>query len=392
MTNSILGTLSPSVFLQNYWQKKPLLIRNAIPDFQSPLSANELAGLALEEDVESRIVLEKGQKQEEGPWQLKRGPFNEADFSRLPPSHWTLLVQAVDHWVPDVHSLLEHFDFLPSWRLEDIMISYATDGGSVGPHYDHFDVFLIQAEGKRRWQVGAVYDASSPKLEDTELHILSEFEVLEDYVLEPGDMLYLPPGVGHHGAAEGECMTISVGFRAPSHREILMQFTDFIADQLPESLRYSDPDQALPKQKGEIDEKALDRLQQILKEHIEDRSMLAEWFGEMMTQPKHEQPVEESWQSWENLTEEAEGVELVLNEGSRLAFREEKDTLMLFADGDSFECYSATSRQLAQELCQTSQLDSAQWSSIEDEEGKELLLKLINAGCIYPFFDEENDL
>ncbi|WP_257253383.1 cupin domain-containing protein [Endozoicomonas sp. SESOKO3] len=387
MKQSILGSLPPEAFLQSYWQKKPLLIRQAIPDFLSPLSADELAGLALEEDVESRIVLEKG----ETPWELRRGPFSEADFACLPPSHWTLLVQAVDHWVPGVHSLLDYFDFLPSWRLEDIMISYATDGGSVGPHYDHFDVFLIQAEGQRRWQVGPVYDANSARLEDTELHILSEFEVLEDYVLEPGDILYLPPGIGHHGAAEGECMTISVGFRAPSHREILMQFTDFIADRLPESLRYSDPDQTLPEQKGEIDEKALDRLQKILKTHIEDRSMLAEWFGEMMTQPKHEQPLEEHWQSWEALKEEAEGIDLVLNEGSRLAFRQEKNHLTLFADGEAYECQSADAANLAQQMCQHSQLASDQWHFVVDNEARELLLRLINAGCIYPLFEAETE-
>ncbi|WP_422137267.1 JmjC domain-containing protein [Endozoicomonas sp. ALC020] len=385
MRQSILGPLSAEAFLQGYWQKKPLLIRQAIADFQSPLSADELAGLALEEEVESRIVLEKG----ETPWQLRRGPFSESDFTCLPPSHWTLLVQAVDHWVPDVHSLLDYFDFLPSWRLEDIMISYATDGGSVGPHYDHFDVFLIQAEGKRRWQVGPVYDASSPKLENTDLHILSEFEVQEDYVLEPGDMLYLPPGVGHHGAAEGECMTISVGFRAPSHREILIQFTDFIADQLSESLRYSDPDQTLPERKGEIDEKTLDRLQTILKEHIEDRAMLADWFGEMMTQPKHEQPVEEPWQNWEAFMEEAAGVDLVLNESSRLAFREERNSLTLFADGDAYKCHSEEATNLAQQLCQDSQLASDHWCSVVDNETRELVLDLINSGCIYPLFEED---
>ncbi|WP_062268147.1 cupin domain-containing protein [Endozoicomonas arenosclerae] len=392
MKQSILGSISPAAFLESYWQKKPLLIRNAIPDFQSPLSADELAGLALEEEVESRIVLEKGLEQTDGPWQLKRGPFTETDFSNLPPSHWTLLVQAVDHWVPEVHSLLDYFDFLPSWRLEDIMISYATDGGSVGPHYDHFDVFLIQAEGKRRWQVGPVYDASSPRLEETELHILSEFEVVEDYVLEPGDMLYLPPGVGHHGAAEGECMTISVGFRAPSHREILMQFTDFIADQLPESLRYSDPDQTLPAHKGEIDETALDRLQAILKEHIEDRALLSEWFGEMMTQPKHEQPVEETYQDWAELKAEAEGIDLLTNEGSRLAFKQksaQQESLMLFVDGESYECKTEATRNLALKLCESACLEAKHWSSIKEEEAQKLIMELINMGSIYPDFEED---
>lgn len=147
-----------------------------------------------------------------------------------------------------------------------------------------------------------------------------------------------------------------------------MQFTDFIADQLPESLRYSDPDQTLPEQKAEIDDQALDRLQTILKEHIEDRSMLAEWFGEMMTQPKHEQPVDEPWQSWEAFKDEAEGVDLVLNEGSRLAFRKENGSLILFADGDAYECHCANAVNLAQQLCQNSQLTSDQWHSVVDHE------------------------
>ena len=169
----------------NTGRKKPLLIRQAIPDFSAPISADELAGLSLEEEVESRLILEQG----ETPWELRHGPFTEEAFRLLPESHWTLLVQAVDHWVPEVHELLEYFRFLPSWRLEDIMISYATDGGNVGPHYDQFDVFLIQAEGKRRWQIGPVYDDQTPMVENTPLHILSGFDVLEDYVLEPGDLL-----------------------------------------------------------------------------------------------------------------------------------------------------------------------------------------------------------
>lgn len=377
MNHSILGNLSPQDFLNTHWQKKPLLIRQAFPEFQSPIEPDELAGLALEEEVESRIVLERG----EMPWELKRGPFTEADFANLPESHWTLLVQAVDHWVPEVHDLLKPFNFLPSWRLDDIMISYATDGGSVGPHYDQYDVFLIQAEGKRRWQIGPVYDASSPKLDDTELHILSEFEVLEDYVLEPGDMLYLPPGVGHNGAAIGDCMTISVGFRAPSHRDILMQFTDFIADQLPDSLRYSDADQQMPENPGELDDKALDRLQQILQSHIEDRTQLSQWFGQLMTEPKHEQEADVEYETWSDAINDAEGLFLYVNEGSRLAFREEGAHFHLFADGKSFECFDDESRKHVRTLCSEGLLES--WEQTESSSLQNLLLSLINEGVLY---------
>ena len=380
MRSSILGHLTPEAFLKDYWQKKPLVIRQAFSDFELPVEADELAGLSMDDGIESRIVIEKG----ETPWQLMRGPFTEETFESLPPSHWTLLVQAVDHWVPEVHSILEDFDFLPSWRLDDIMISVAADGGSVGPHYDQYDVFLIQAEGKRRWQIGPVYDENSPKLEGTELHILSEFEALEEYVMEPGDILYLPPGAGHNGVAVGDnCMTISVGFRAPSHREILMQYTDYISDQLSDSMRYADADQTVPTNKGEIDDKALDRLQAILREHIEDRSKLAQWFGHQMTQLKHEQEADCEFADWESLLEALSGCTLVTNEGSRLAFRQDKDTFTLFADGSNYPCNDAVSVALATTLCKEAVLEPESWQTLESCEAQDLILNLINSGSLY---------
>ncbi|MRI33490.1 cupin [Endozoicomonas sp. OPT23] len=380
MTSSILGQIEPNDFLQKYWQKKPLVIRQAFNDFELPVEADELAGLALDEEVESRIIIEKGKI----PWELKRGPFTEETFASLPPSHWTLLVQAVDHWVPDVHHILEGFDFLPSWRMDDIMISVASDGGSVGPHFDQYDVFLIQAEGKRHWQIGPVYDASSPKLEGTELHILSEFEVLEEHVMEPGDILYLPPGVGHNGVAVGDnCMTISVGFRAPSHREILMQYTDFIADQLPDSMRYADSDQTIPANKGEIDDKALDRLQAILREHIEDRSKLAQWFGHQMTQLKHEQEVDCQFESWGTLLEALSGTTLAVNEGSRLAFRKDNEQFILFADGCDYPCLESVTQFIAMDLCKNNVLYPEDWENQASAEVQTLILRLINSGSLY---------
>ena len=374
-----LKNLIPDNFLNEYWQKKPLLIRQAIPDFISPLSADELAGLSLEEEVESRLILEKG----ETPWELRHGPFTEETFSSLPESHWTLLVQAVDHWVPEVHELLEYFRFLPSWRLEDIMISYATDGGNVGPHYDQFDVFLIQAEGKRRWKIGPLYDDQTPMVENTPLHILSEFNVLEDYVLEPGDMLYLPPGIGHHGVAEGECMTISVGFRAPSHRDILMQFTDFVSDQLSESLRYSDADQQPVSNPGRIDEQAIDRIQAVLRQYTEDRNLIAQWFGSAMTQTKHPQDCEDIIEQWSELISEFSACNLRINEGSRIAFYEDSPSVV-FVDGEYQQCNNKQLLIYAEKLGRTQYLPSEEWTSCRDPESQQWLLALINQGSLYP--------
>ena len=374
-TFPILGKISAEHFLDTYWQKKPLLIPQAIPDFQSPISADELAGLSLEPEVESRLILEHGNT----PWELRHGPFTEECFATLPEKHWTLLVQAVDHWVPEVRELLEQFHFLPGWRLDDIMISYAADGGNVGPHFDQYDVFLLQAEGKRRWQIGPVYNEHSPTLKDTPLHILSEFEVQQDYVLEPGDMLYLPPGVGHHGVAEGECMTISIGFRAPSHRDILMQFTDFVADQLPERLRYSDADQQLPKHSLEIGDDAIDRIQSILQQYTQNRTLLAEWFGKHMTAQKYEgEPQEQAFSNWQELTNTLDGEDLYLGHDTRIAFHKPSKSIELFINGELFTGDHSETQHLIRQLSDDHYLDFEHWSSLSHEPSQSLILKLVN--------------
>ena len=377
-----IKNLLPEDFLLKYWQKKPLLIRQAIPGFETPIAADELAGLALEEEVESRLILEKGSV----PWELRHGPFTEDTFRSLPESHWTLLVQAVDHWVPEVHELLEYFRFLPSWRLEDIMISYAADGGNVGPHYDQFDVFLLQAEGKRHWSIGAHYDDQAPTVANTPLHILAEFNPLEDYVLEPGDMLYLPPGVGHHGVAKGECMTISIGFRAPSHREILMQFTDFVADRLSESLRYADGDQKPVQNPGEIDQEAINRVQEILKQYVNDRQLIAQWFGETMTEPKHPQtPAQEHIADWPALRSAYGHLPLRISEGSRIAFIE-TPTPTVFSDGAAHPCADIELITLAKLLSGHHVLTPKQWTHCTNKESQNWLIRLLNSGFLFPDF------
>lgn len=244
MTEIHWGDLSAEIFLRDYWQKKPLLIRNAFPGFVPCISADELAGLACEEEIESRLIETDPAT---GDWSLEHGPFAEERFATLGSKPWTLLVQAVDHWVPDVAPLMQAFDFIPQWRRDDLMISYASDGGGVGPHYDNYDVFLLQAEGVRRWEFGGLFGKDSPRRDDTPVMILPEWQAEQSFDLQPGDMLYLPPRVGHNGVGVGDgCMTWSIGFRAPSHSEILQGLTQSICDGLSSDLRYEDPDLALP--------------------------------------------------------------------------------------------------------------------------------------------------
>lgn len=363
------------VFLQQYWQKQPLVIRQAMPDFVSPITADELAGLSLEDDVESRIIIEDGKIS----WELRTGPFSEESFSQLPESKWTLLVQAVNHFSPDVQRLLSDFDFLPRWRLDDIMVSYAADGGSVGPHYDHYDVFLLQAEGKRRWKIGPEYNEHSSLLPHPSLKILSDFQTVEECVLEPGDMLYLPPGTGHHGVAEGECITISIGFRAPSHRDILMQFTDFVADRLAEHDRYSDPDLEYPKNPYFIDEIAIDRIQTVLQQYTKDRTLLHQWFGELMTQPKYCAPSDEAIaDSWEELIKLVGDSGLELAQDARIAC----DATCFYANGITFTPETPEAWKLTQTLTRQRTLSSQELSTLKEKEAQQFLIKLLNVSVI----------
>lgn len=268
-------------FLKHYWQKQPLLIREAFPDFESPVSPNDLAGLALEPLALSRIVSYDRKKDQ---WKLESGPFPEKRFSRTGKKDWTLLVQDVDKWDPDIAALLEHFTFLPRWRLDDIMISYAVPGGSVGAHVDQYDVFLLQGMGHRRWQIDV--DPNCPKAfrDDVELKLLSEFWPTHDWVLGPGDMLYLPPNVPHYGVAEDECLTISVGMRAPAINEMIGDLADTFAERLGDDQRFADPDLRAADDPYEIDAAALKRVRLSLAPLLElDDANLATWFASFIT-------------------------------------------------------------------------------------------------------------
>lgn len=280
---SVLGDLPPERFLADCWQQQPLLVRGALADYVSPIDGDELAGLALEPEVESRLVTTGDRAQ---PWQLRFGPFTAEDFAQLPDRDWTLLVQAVDLWCPELANLYDRFDFLPRWRTDDIMVSYAVTGGSVGPHFDQYDVFLVQIQGHRRWQISAGCDASTPLLSGTELQIIDNFQPVEEWLLGPGDLLYLPPGVGHWGVAEDPCMTFSIGFRSPSLSDMLADLAAELSVQGFDR-HYRDPALVPAFGKKQIDPVFVKHAKRQLLELLDNDALIADWFARFMTAPKY---------------------------------------------------------------------------------------------------------
>jgi 50S ribosomal protein L16 3-hydroxylase len=380
----LLGGLTAREFLRDYWQKKPLLIRQALPDFVSPLSADELAGLSLEDEIESRLVIEHGAQ----PWELRRGPFAGDTYANLPERDWTLLVQAVDQFIPEAAELLGHFRFLPSWRIDDLMMSYAAPGGGVGPHFDNYDVFLLQAQGRRRWRIGQLCDADSALLEHPELRILADFQGSEEWLLEPGDMLYLPPRIAHFGTAEDECITCSIGFRAPATAEVLTHYTDFLAQFLSDEERYSDAGCSPCSDPAQITPDSIRRLQALLTEQLSDERMLLTWFGQFMTEPRYPERVEGCPIETGQLLSALEGgALLVRNPSARLAWSDVDADVLLFASGQS-RLLSGNLRPLLQLVCSADALhqDNLQpW--LANAESSRLLCELIMQGSL-EFADE----
>ncbi len=376
-------------FLREYWQKKPLLIRGD-GRFTDPISPDELAGLACEAVVESRLVLSDAQGSR---WDLRHGPFTERDFANLPPTHWSLLVQAVDQWHDGVRSLLREFDFIPRWRIDDVMISFASDGGGVGPHFDYYDVFLIQGLGRKRWRLGGRVDSGSALLPDTPMRLLQDFHAEEDWLVEPGDILYLPPNVAHHGVAIGDSVTYSIGFRTPSVAEILEELGAALAQELPPDLRYVDTHSRVPTQAGELTADVAEQLVQLLQEQLQDRGRLLRWFGRSMTSPKYPELSNASAEplSCAELMAELDAGEVLLrNPASRLAWTRRDDGAELYADGHLLPCSPAL-LPLLPELCDpfTEPLD---WLDawLASAEGRQLITDLFNHGCLY-LADDEDD-
>ena len=274
---SVLGDIPVATFLKKYWQKKPLLIRQAIPQVQAPLSRDALFALAAQDDVESRLLTHFNDR-----WSLKHGPLSTLPSPKK--KHWTLLVQGLNLHLDQAADLLHQFRFIPDARLDDLMISYATDGGGVGAHFDSYDVFLLQVHGQRRWRISAQTDLRLKT--GLPLKILEHFMPEEEFLLEPGDMLYLPPHYAHDGVAVGECMTCSIGFRAPSWQELGQAFLEFKADTLELPGRYADPGLALSRHPAKLDDELLTRVEQQLQKIRTGRDEVTVFLGEYLSEPK----------------------------------------------------------------------------------------------------------
>lgn len=375
-----LARFDPAAFLRDSWQQRPLLIRNPWDRWDNPLEPDELAGLACEDAVESRLLV-----QEHGTWRAEHGPFPAARFGTLGQEPWTLLVQAVDHHVPDVAALLGAFRFIPSWRIDDVMVSYASDGGGVGPHFDQYDVFLIQGQGRRRWQVGARCDDSAALLPHDEVRLLADFQPTEEWILEPGDILYVPPRFPHNGVAvDGDCMTYSIGFRAPARADLLSAWCDDLLAGMDDDDRYEDP--GLPPQDnpGEITPAAIARLHALVTERLTDKAAFARWFGGYNSAPKYP---EMDWRPEVPLAPEdvraciAEGLPLSRNPASRFSFiRQDGGAVLLFVDGECHACAGETAT-LAEQLCAHDSV-VVDRAAIASEPASELIAALCNQGSV----------
>ena len=329
---TLLGGLSPATFMRRYWQKKPLLIRQAMPGFQPLLSRTALFGLAADEAVESRAIV----RATDGRWQLRHGPFERRALPPFKQPAWTLLVQGVDLHDAAVHQLMQAFRFVPDARLDDVMISWASEGGGVGPHFDSYDVFLLQASGRRRWRIGRQRDLSLQP--DVPLKILQHFEPEQEWVLEPGDMLYLPPRWAHDGVADGgECMTYSIGFRVPQRGGLAGELAQRLADDHEDELLYRDPRQPATAQPAAMPAGLMDFAREGLQRLLADEQALARALGEVMSEPKPRVWFDEPAQAWQVGA-------VVLDRRTRMLY----DERHVFINGESFRAAGADARLLRQ--------------------------------------------
>ena len=330
----LLGGLSAAQFMRSHWQKKPLLVRQAIPGFVPPVARAALFDLAAQDGVESRLV-----QNIDGAWKLQSGPMGRRALPPLKRPNWTLLVQGVDLHSDPVHALMQQFRFVPDARLDDVMISYASDGGGVGPHFDSYDVFLLQAHGKRRWRIGRQKDLTLR--DDVPMKILAQFEPEEEYVLEPGDMLYLPPGWAHDGIAEGECMTYSVGFRVPERadlaQELLIRLGDEDDEGCAKPVLYRDGKQPAVEQPAEIPATLHAFAREALERALAEPHALERALGEYLTEPKAN-----VW--FEPGNARAMMEQVVLDRRTRMMY----DAEHIFINGESYRAAGADAKLMRQ--------------------------------------------
>ena len=364
----VLGGMTAEQFLSEYWQKKPLLVRNAMPEIVSLLEPNDVMELALEEHVTARLIKQKDR--DPNQWSVKSSPLLKADFQKM-PKLWTLLVQAVDHYSFDLSALWKKFPFIPQWRRDDIMVSYAPQGGSVGKHFDFYDVFLVQGYGHRRWQLGQMCDAETAFVPGQPLKLLPEMEVNFDEVLTPGDLLYVPPGLAHYGVAEDDCLTYSFGFRMPNVSDMMDRVGDKFAEN--EALRnpLTDIIRDQISAAGEVTGNELEYLKDKIMEQLHNSNVLEDAIISLMSEPKYPENLPEAEEIGTGDLEEAldQGYSIMLEPASRLLYTEEDGEVLFWGNGEGLcvsEAFAEKLKLIANGESVMLDLDFADEDMLED--------------------------
>ncbi len=386
-----LGETSVEDFLAFYWQKKPLLIRSAFPNIQSPITADELAGLACEDHINARLVFAEGAGKQDSrskQWQVEFGPFDEARFSELPDSNWSLLVSDVEKHLAKAKALLKNFHFIPDWRVDDLMVSYAPPGGSVGPHTDAYDVFLLQLSGQRLWKISQNFTEET--LDDTDLCILKNFTAEQEWLLNAGDMLYLPPNVAHHGIAQTcinghgkneHCLTASVGFRAPSLKTITSDYIHFVNESTHTTIRYRDKLPVKPVHHAEITEATVSHFIEYLKQGMTlETELVKQWLGQYCSDNKSFEDLshDQDEVDFKQLVAIARQSALVQSPYSHFLFSYSDQAALLFVDGNTYP----VSKAFAECICENDHLDFQKLKKIMTVDDKNILLTLFNNGAV----------
>jgi len=364
----VLGGITAEQFLAEYWQKKPLLVRNAMPEIAGLLEPDDVMELALDENVTARLIKQKDR--DPNQWSVKSSPLLKADFQKM-PKLWTLLVQAVDHYSFDLSELWKKFPFIPQWRRDDIMVSYAPQGGSVGKHFDFYDVFLVQGYGQRRWQLGQMCNAETEFVPGQPLKLLPEMDVNFDEVLAPGDLLYVPPGLSHYGLAEDDCLTFSFGFRMPNVSDMM----DRVGDKFAENEVLRNPLTDIIRDQisaaGEVTTNELEYLKSKIIEQLHNSNVLEDAIMRLMSEPKYPENIPEAEEIGTGDLEEAldQGYSIMLEPASRLLYTEEDDEILFWGNGEGLcisEAFAEKLKLIANGESVMLNLDFADEDMLED--------------------------
>ena len=364
----VLGGITAEQFLAEYWQKKPLLVRNAMPEIAGLLEPDDVMELALDENVTARLIKQKDR--DPNQWSVKSSPLLKADFQKM-PKLWTLLVQAVDHYSFDLSELWKKFPFIPQWRRDDIMVSYAPQGGSVGKHFDFYDVFLVQGYGQRRWQLGQMCNAETEFVPGQPLKLLPEMDVNFDEVLAPGDLLYVPPGLSHYGVAEDDCLTFSFGFRMPNVSDMM----DRVGDKFAENEVLRNPLTDIIRDQisaaGEVAANELEYLKSKIMEQLHNSNVLEDAIMSLMSEPKYPENIPEAEEIGTGDLEEAldQGYSIMLEPASRLLYTEEDDEILFWGNGEGLcvsEAFAEKLKLIANGESVMLNLDFADEDMLED--------------------------